>query len=249
MSRFRWLLSLTLASFAPIAAFAETPSVIVLEENFPPFSYVDEQGPNGYCHALMLELSTRLKWQTPIEFSPWGRAERELINNSQMLLASMMRTAPRESRFLWVTKLYEQPVFIYRLKKPSTVTINSLSELQPFIIGTQLGSASAQLLQASGIPEKNIDPVSSFQQNLHKARMGRIDFFTMPPAVLRHMIGSKRLVEHEFEHVITLIEPRSFYLVANRDFSPKLAEQIRSTMYSMERDGSLIKLKQDYGLD
>lgn len=250
MSWFGWLISLTFTLGVLPVVLAEKPSTIVIEENFPPFSYVDEHGPNGYSHAVLHELSTRLQWQVPIQFSPWGRAERELLSNHQMLLASMMKTPARESHYLWVAKLYEQPVHIYRLKKRAdSLVVSTLDDLTPFIIGTQIGSASSQLLLSAGVPERNIDLVASFQQNLHKARIHRIDFFTMPPAVLRHLVGSKQLVESEFEPVLTLIGPRSFYLVASLQFSPVLTEQIRSTIHAMEREGTIMKLRQNYGID
>lgn len=225
------------------------PSVIYLEENFPPYSYLEQEKPSGYCVALMTELKQRLGWTTPIELVPWQRAERAARSDASVLVASMVRNNEREKHFLWLARLFGQSIEIYRLRNSTSPKVTSYDELKNYRIGTLQGSASLSALRTHGFPEAQIEAVNSFQLNINKLRANRIDYMTMSPPVLRYIVGSKLVVESEFDSVLTLVPTRSFYLVANPAFPEPYQQAIERVMAELNKDGTIEKLSGQYGID
>lgn len=125
------LIAILLAGIFVLMACAgpvQTEKLRVLAEEYPPYSYTDDQGVlTGSSTEYVKAIISKLGLDTKIEVMPWSQAYELVLNNPDVALYPTARTPERERNFMWVGPIGSYENWLYA-RKGSTVRVNSLDE-------------------------------------------------------------------------------------------------------------------------
>jgi polar amino acid transport system substrate-binding protein len=209
-------------------------ALTILTEDFPPVSFPGERGQaDGMAVAVVKLLQTRLNDKTPIDIQPWVRAYNSLLNEKDVLLFTVGRSAERERLMTLVGPILVSSTDVFALRQYAA-DIRKLSPeaMQKLATAAYRGSIFESTARARGF--------SVFPTNdpAHSARMlvaGRVKLWVEGNVVVGNVLREQGLPLATVERVATL-DRLSLYLA----FSPSVP---RDTILRWEK--ALSDIKQD----
>ncbi len=131
----RSLLAAIWLTLAPVclswATWAQVPALILLTENNPPASFMDEA--SGEITGDAVEIVRELMATTGISYSltllPWNRAYRRASTEPNVCVFAANKTPEREEAFSWVSPIMSGGWAIYQAPD-SELVLESLTDLK-----------------------------------------------------------------------------------------------------------------------
>lgn len=169
-----------LALAAAIGAFAcgtaaAGPLVLVTEEN-PPYNFTDQA--TGKVSGIAAEIVQTLMARTGVEYRvevlPWNRAYASARENADTCIFAVNETEERKPLFTWIGPLSRGGTVLFT-REDSAVTLASLDDAKPFLVGVQQNSAAEKMMAEKGVPR--VEAVPDAMTNARKLAAGRIDLW------------------------------------------------------------------------
>lgn len=230
-------LLIILASF-PSWVFAQQ-SLLVMTEDLPPFNFSE----NGKITGISTDIVRHIFKQTglsmdqgDIQLYPWTRAYHKIQHSSGTALFSMARTKGREDLFAWVGPLLDVTIGIVA-KKNSHITINSISDLENYRIGSVRDGAPEQLLVKQGIAEEDLERRALPEQNIRKLQAGRIDLFVFNVQTTRYLMARLGINPGDYETVFVL-KKLDLYLALHLETDRRLVNRLQESLDEMRMPDS-----------
>ena len=229
-----------------VQAYA-TESLNVLTEEWPPYNYSLNGEVTGLSTDLVKQVIERAGYDYRISIKPWKRAYNEALETRNTLLYTTSRTEKREKLFKWVGPLYPRRVVLFRLKRNTSVEVNSLDDLRKYRIGVLRGGSVEEYLVSKGFTkEKNLDLAATGKQNILKLFLDRIDLIPGSEMNMVHQISQTIHDYSELEVAYVLIEQGGLYLAVNKDTSDEIVDKIQKAFDSLLKEGVRDEIVNNY---
>ncbi len=230
-----FVLIILITSFGSYSVWAEAGWTVFTEE-LPPYNFVQNGVVRGFSTDILLKLFQKnniaLK-RKDIRVLPWARAYQMVQEIPGTILFSMARTAERENLFKWVGPiLHSTSTLIAR--KDRKIRIENIADLARFKVGTVRESEPDQYLLRQGVPEQNLDRITSGYSNMKKLQAGRIDILAFDALSTRFFMEQKGLDSDRYEVVLTLTS-RPLYYAFNKETDDKLIAVLNTTLQEMKK--------------
>jgi polar amino acid transport system substrate-binding protein len=241
--------ALLLVSMAAQAQHAPKPSLTVLLEELPPYSYADSLGqPNGYSVDLARELLTRAKLEARFEFNSWARIIVRGRSDANVLIAAITRLPEREQQFVWLGQIATRRGTLYRLHSRPDLALSTLADAKTYRIAVVKDDVSERELIKQGFdPILNFDRSNDYVSMLRRFFAGRADLLALNQVVAPALLK-------QLGYDVGLIDP----LVKFSDSKPSMAlslgteEAVRLPLKlawdAMKNDGSMAAIAARYGI-
>lgn len=170
---------------------------------------------------------------------PGRRASMLAQTGRNSLVFPLARTPKREASYHWVGKVVRQPIHYYliKLKERADLSVSNIQDATNYRIGLVGQDNTHEYFQDLGF--ENLQPVNSYEQNIEKLVLGRIDFLVQTGAEIYPLCErtgiSCDLLEPAME--LTDISSGIYYAMGN-DTDPDLVTRLDQAYETLVADGS-----------
>ena len=217
----------------------------ILTENLPNLNYIDNGELVGYSVDVVEEIQRRTGSSDEIKVLPWARAYSMALKDQNTVLFSVTLTDERKDLFKWICPLITKRDILIALKD-SDVAIKNIEDAKRVNrIGTIRGDSKERLLLDLGF--KNLEPVSSEQQNLNKLMLGRIDLWVNKQPGLRATCEQAGIDYGLIKEVLHLRERELCIAFSNATPDSVVAEW-QTAFDAMNEDGTMENMQNKWDL-
>ncbi|MBT2339596.1 transporter substrate-binding domain-containing protein [Pseudomonas fluorescens] len=155
---------------------AEAPLRIVTEE-LPPFNMTQNGRVTGMSTEVVQAVLKEVGVDAPIYSMPWARAYELALNESNVLIYSIVRTPERESLFQWVGAIAPTQWYIYSLAD-RPVKLNSLADAHGHQIATVNQDVGEQYLVSKGFRVgEELQSSTRYEHNYRKLKVDHVELW------------------------------------------------------------------------
>jgi len=220
----------------------------ILTEQLPPFNHNEDGRITGISTTIVEAAFKRAGLDYTIKVMPWKRAVQQTDDTPNTFIYTMARTQNRENKYIWVGKLFDRKVTLFRHRDRI-----ELDELSQESLHSQTkpcamkGDASYELLLQRGFLEYNIINSPTTHENICPKMVGegRADFTVYNPYALAYMVETGKLDDIFVAHSV-LINEDGYYLAANPDSDPKIIKKLQQAFKELAAEGLNDKIAAEY---
>lgn len=228
--------------FASLSAMAQTIQAVTETSSL---SYMQDGKVVGEATMVVEEVLGRAKLDYTIKIYPWARSYKLALENKNVLIFPMSRTAERESLFKWVGELIPIKYYLIKLKERKDIQINSLEDAKQYRIGVVREDVRAKFLIEKGFEVKvhGLQLVTSNDQNIQKLLKKRIDLFPMSGIGFLPLCEKNNIDCSLLEKAYLLEElSTGLWLAYNLETSDDLVEKTAIQLNAIKQDGTYDKI-------
>jgi len=263
MKPFFYTISIIISCLFFIVSNGYSVTVMVVTEEFPPFNYTEDGKVIGASTEIVKEVLNRAninytirpspmeKGKKPytIKSYPWEKAYKIALEQSNVLIYSIVRTPKRENLFKWVDEIAPYNVYLYKMKNRTDIKpISTIYELKAYKIGGVRDTAAIQYLERNGfISGKHLDLVTNKDLLLNYVLQKRVDLFPIDEISAIYTLKKAGLKIANFEIAFPLKDISSgLYMAFSLKTNDDVVEKCRKVLTDMKSDGSYDKIMSPY---
>lgn len=219
----------------------------LMSEQYPPYNMIQNDKPTGISIDLMKIILKKMDSKQTIkdvQFLPWARSYNIIQSKKNTMLFVMARTQKRENLFKWAGPVGSSKIALIS-RKDKNIKINSISDMKQYRIGSVKNDVAELALKEIGIVKTDsISGINAIEKSIKKLDNGRIDLFAymFEPASW----GLKEFNPNNYENVYTL-KQNDFYFAFHKDTDDAIVQKIQKILDELKADGTLKKIKSEYG--
>ena len=208
-----------------------------------PYVYTEGKTITGAAVKVVEQLMARTNFSYSMDIVPAKRALILALKNTHTCIFPVERSQEREAQFLWVSPIVISRHGFFKRINDETINIRTLTDAQPYVIGSYLGSGIGEYLKNFKF---NVDLVAENEANIYKLKAKRIDLWASDILSARYMMLEKRekVAELAMTFFITLKG-----MACHRSVPEEMMERMSQELKSMYQDGSIEKIQSSYQLD
>lgn len=249
----RLLLILSIIFITSTQVFPEDniiPVFRLITEEFSPYNFLKEKEPVGISIELLQEIlekiGARQKINT-VEFFPWARGYYIAQHNPNTVLFITARIPEREELFKWVGPVFTDKTEVFALRNKN-ININSVEDLKKYTIASYIGDYQEEVIKRLGIPEENLDRVTSSEARLKKVYSGRTDIVFVNKTALIDYTNREDINPYVFQSVYELEEIDMCYAFS-LDTPDWIIEKMQQELNKLHKEGFVKNLFKKYGFE
>ncbi|MCW8916528.1 MAG: transporter substrate-binding domain-containing protein [Magnetovibrio sp.] len=226
------LFLLLIVGIVPPKAFAtELNNIRVITSTFPPYSYDVDGRAQGIAVEIIRKVFAKLKLSPSIEVYPWARAISTAKATPNSILFSVARTPERESMFEWVGTVIDFDVHIYKKANRMDIEVHEPEDLKRYTFAGLFKDVKTSYLKKLGAFVHEVpDEESTFKM----LDLERVDLIASDKNAAKFRVEKLGLDQEGFISVYKIESlSKPLYLVAHRDMDPKIVEQLRDALQSL----------------
>lgn len=244
-------LALAITLFAS-PAFAEEPPLFLFNEDFAPYSMINNGRPAGIDVDILTEAAKRAGIAFNMEFKPWDQALTMLEKGDCAAAVGLFRTPEREQigMFMDGAPIHTSDYVLFT-KVGSKLAFNTYKDLSGKIIGrvagTNLGPDFTQALDANMLEIKEYKDLAAALMGLLK---GEINAFAGNIDVTYHRLTQMGMTSTIVYLPKKIVSQKPAYVVFSRASSTPekeaLLTKLERAIDSMHKDGTYNKIARHY---
>lgn len=214
--------------------------LMILTENLPPLNFIKDDVLMGPAVDIVKEIQRRVGSHGQIQVYPWARAYKMALEEANIVIFGMVRTAERNDKFYWIGPIAEKRDILAANKK-SGLKINSLEDAKKVNhIGTLRDDAKEIFLQRHGFT--NLVSTHDDQNNVKKLLLGRIDLWATKMPGFKTVCHLAGVDCHEIVEVYDM-RKSEIYIAVSKKTSEITVQSWTDSFNDMLEDGSILKIK------
>lgn len=227
-------------SMSPLVAHAK---LSILTEEWPPISFEENNKAQGFAVEVVEQIQALTKDKNPIQVVPWARGYRELQNQPNVVLFTVMRTEEREKMFTLLGPIGISEVALYGLaERPLAIqTIDDAKKLNSIAAVDETLFETA--LQKKGF--RNIVTAMTPEQEIRLLAAGRVDLISGDFQVLQNALNKAGFTHLKLKRYL-LIEKTKFYIAFSKGTKPELIQEWKKALKQIKADGRFHKISQKW---
>ena len=220
---------------------AETALRIVTEE-LPPYNMTQNGRVTGMATEVVQAVFKEAGVESPpIQPMPWARAYELALNESNVLIYSIVRTPARESLFQWIGAIAPTQWYIYSLAvRP--VKLNSLADAHGHQIATVNQDVGEQYLISKGFRiGEELQSSTKYEHNYRKLKVDHVELWISNE--LNALYLTRQNGEDPEKVLIRslplpeLSNAEGFYMAFSRKTPTETVEKFRTGLEAIRRNG------------
>lgn len=199
--------SLSALLFSLLTCFAlqtfAAEEIRIVTEELPPYNMTQDGRLTGMSTEVVEAVLKEIDVQASIQSMPWARAYDIALNNENVLIYSITRTAQREKLFKWVGVVAPMNWYLYA-RPGSGIELKTLDDARRYQIATVKEDAGEQYLVSKGFAVgKNLQSNNKYAYNYEKFKLGRVDLWISIELNATYLI--RQAGENPIEEVVPVL--------------------------------------------
>jgi polar amino acid transport system substrate-binding protein len=234
----------------PVAsqAGANQPDLLVVTEDWPPYSYA---GDNGEIQGLGTEVVKAVLHQAglsaKIQIYPWARSLLLARNKPGTLIYSLARSKEREAQFIWIGELVPRNDWFFRAAGHRSIAPTSLAEVKHCgsVCLVNKDIVEDDLQRLGFVAQKHYITTARFTDCMKMVQNGSVQLLVSSPVDLAWELKTHPDIHSGFEPVLPLPSSGSepLYLAASKGTSPEIVLRLRSAFRSLQKSGQIEQIR------
>ncbi|WP_041957982.1 substrate-binding periplasmic protein [Sulfurospirillum arsenophilum] len=223
---------LLLIAFFSLTLCAEVFKVYT--EQSPPYSFLENGNVKGSSTRLVEELFAKSGHQffdNSIRLLPWARGYRNVLNETNSMIYSMVRSPEREALFQWVGPVGKMTLGIIA-KKSRHLQVPSPSVLHRYKIATIPDTASEKALLDLDFRLENLERFANRTSQLKKLQENRVDAIAFSVESAFSLLEEMGCDISEYE-VVYVLKESDLYFAFNKETNPKMIDNLNNTLKTL----------------
>jgi polar amino acid transport system substrate-binding protein len=198
-------------------------------ENAPPLQYIKNGKVVGKTTQLIHKIAEASNYKANIKIMPWARVYQTALNQKNTFIYPLVRTAERESSFIWIGKIRTLKLSWAKLKSRKDVNINKPEDAKNYKTGVIRADATYNYLIKNGfIKNDNFIVVSELPLLLELLYSEKIDSFIVDIALLKEMAVIKGYDPKQLMSEFDIPQlSYNLYLATNLNTDPEIIEKLK----------------------
>ncbi len=207
---------------------------VVADENYAPFSYLDEDGnPTGYDIAMIYELADRFKYNVELKLLPLSECEAQMNAGSADVILGLDAFSSTGEGYIKTEITSTDALMIY-----ARAPVNSISD----VLGKSIATVeNVDQLDAYGVLV-GAERYSSYEEEFHALMIGKVDY-----VVARKQVSERILENEEYANILpvyNLMQCQSCYGVNSKNST--LLNLMNRALVSIKKNGMDITFYERY---
>jgi len=233
---------------SPVAA-ENFDDLILITEEYPPFSFTEDGFRRGIATDALMEIlaaSGSLKSHKDVASLPWARGYHIALNTPNVLLFSVMRTNAREKLFKWVGPIIAADIVLLQ-KTSHHLVIDNPQQIneQKLKVGVVLDDVGQLLLKERQINDRQIFPLNKGSYLAQMLNEDRVDLAAYDQLVMFWNLKQLGADPKGFSPVYTL-DKSGYYYALSLDVDDLLVEKLQKELDRLKSTGRLNTIIQSY---
>lgn len=243
MKKFIFLFAAIISLFCASFTFAQELQILTVDE--PPSSFKDEKGlPTGFAVDVVTEIQKRISNRDKITIMPEARVIKTATESPNALIFAFSRTPAREDKFHWIMHIIRKPWILYS-NKGANISLNSLEDAKKIEkIGVVRGDVRDQQLKQLGFT--NIEDVTTFDQNIKKMRVNRLQLLYYEPLGMAYVCKELGIPIAEFEPVLKTNVSDVYIMMSKQGTDPETVKKWTEAARQIKEDGAFQKIAEKW---
>ncbi|WP_413288222.1 substrate-binding periplasmic protein [Bdellovibrio sp. HCB337] len=222
---------------------AKTTRLSILTEEWPPISFEENDKAQGFAVEIVEQIQSLTQDKHPIQVVPWARGYRELRNQPNVVLFTVIRTEERDKLFTMVGPLGVSEVALYGLAERN-LPVQSIEDAKKLIgIAAVNETLFATALQQKGF--QNLVMTKNPEQEVRLLAAGRVDLISGDFHALQTALKKAGLSNLELKRYL-LIEKSKFYIAFSKGTNPELIKQWKQALKKLKANGTFKKISKKW---
>jgi len=221
-------------------ANAQNPLKVLIDKDYPPFTYIDEKGNLVGISVEFWNLWSK-KTGIKVELFPmeWEKAQESLVKGNFDAIDTIFKTSEREKYLVFSKPIFEITSSIYyRVGMPK---IYSPKDLTPYVVGVKKGDAVIELTLKEN-PHVSFKYFDNYLDIIKSAKKGDISVFIMDDIPANYYLVKYDLV---YEFVKGPLITTNYLHVATLKNKGELIDLINRTLDKITKE-ELAELTERY---
>jgi polar amino acid transport system substrate-binding protein len=156
---------------------ADNAPLRVVTEELPPYNMTRDGRITGMSTEVVEAVLKEVGMQASIQSMPWARAYELALNDSNVLIYSIVRTPARDALFQWVGAIAPTRMFLFSLAE-RPVHLNSLEDARGYQIATVNQDVGEQYLVSKGFTiGKELQSSNKYEHNYRKLKVDHVELW------------------------------------------------------------------------
>ena len=179
-----------------------------------------------------------------ISLYPWARSYDMALNEPNVLIYLIARTAARESQFKWAGEIMKVQYHLFKLKERTEIAVKNLQDARSYAIGVMRDDVRHQYLQAQGFTKLVISgqSVDNFRMLLNR----RVDIVPLNDRDATSLCQETNFDCANLEKVLTLHEMSTgLYMAYSKSTPDTVVERTKAAFEKIKAEGGIRKIMGD----
>lgn len=184
----------------------------------------------------------------------WVRSYRLATTEKTVLIHLLNMTEDRRPLFHWVGPMTTLNQNLYRLKKRTDISVNTLDDAKKYTIGVIRGFANAKFLFDNGFRKINdggqIDLVHAEENNIKKLFLGRIDLLAMSDESLLGNLKLSGLLKRKAEiELVYTMKTQNGFMAFSLNTSKEYIDTFQAAFDKIKNNGMFKQIREKYNTE
>jgi len=228
-----------------MTTFAFAEKIVVVTEDYPPYSYIEDHRVTGFSTEVVTEVLVRsgLKF-SHVRLGVWSGVYETALNNPNVVIFSIMRTPERDKLFKWVGMISPVDVYVYRMKSRTDISVSSINDMKRYRVGAYSKGICCQYLEQKGVP---VDIVKDDYLNIRKLVAGRIDLYPSAELPAEYRVRKENIIFSDLVSAYHLKDISGDLYMAFSALTPdETVERCKKAFAEVQKDGTYEKIRAKY---
>ncbi|MFJ3524506.1 substrate-binding periplasmic protein [Pseudomonas sp. NPDC090203] len=217
------------------------PSVDLYVPEAPPLTMLTVGDQHGIVGDIALKAMASAGYSANTLSPPWPRAQREVSQGKDLLIAPLTRNQSREANYTWIAPILTMDRAFFSLDR----RVESFDEARKTfrLIAVGIGTAQETRLREEGFADSQIYPLKIGENPAQMLLKGRVDawFNGVPESrYIWQQLTDRPLV------MSRVVMTANLYLACSKDCDPQMVSRLRAAIDTLEKDGTIDRVEAQY---
>lgn len=218
---------------------ASAQPLTIYTEDWPPASFIENDKVSGMVVEMVQALQARIGSREPIQLVPWMRGYKALLEEPNIMLFTLGRSAEREKLMIMLGPVAISNTALYTRKGHAARLLAMGDRLYQQPVGAYRGSVFADAAKKKGFMRFDLAPTPQMTANKLLAR--RFDLWVegsiAVPSVLKKIGHSSNEIEK-----VMILESLELYLAFSTQTSARTIKEWEDALIWLKKDGQFQKI-------
>jgi len=233
-------------------AESSAPLMVGTNAEYPPFSYNEKGAIVGFDIDVIKEIARRLGKEIVLQDMPFDALMPQMqLGTIQVVAAGLTPTTEREKQVFFIQPHFSgDPLVIVSKKKGGDISndknageVNTVEELRNKRVVVNEGFTADYYISKQNIPD--ITRLSTLNEGILALKTNRADAFVTAQSAIKPFLAT---ADGAAFQVSVIPDTKESTALAISKKHPHLFEEIKQTLASMEKDGTLAEISARWGL-
>ena len=210
-----------------------------------PYTFLSDgkvAGPATEVVELTLKKAGLSNYQ--LSLYPWARSYDMALNEPNVLIYLIARTAARENQFKWAGEIMKVQYHLFKLKDREDIVVKNLQDAKNYTIGVMRGDVRYQYLQAQGFTKLVVSAESI--DNFDKLLNRRVDIVPLNDRDASSLCEETHFKCANLAKILTLQEMSTgLYMAYSKSTPDAIVERTKAGFEKIKAEGSVRKIMGD----